>query len=68
MITPASKNWKGDDATYRAPIDKVRLVRGGKNEKFQIVYRGVQPKGKVWPRGRAINERRIRERKEDELV
>ncbi len=62
MITPESKNWKGDDFKYRMPINRVRFVRGGKNEVFEVVYRGVQPKGKVWPKGRAINERRIREK------
>ncbi len=62
MITPASKNWKGANTTYHLPIRRVRVVRGGKNEVFEIVYRGIQPKGKTWPKGRAINERRIREK------
>ncbi len=62
MITPASKNWKGDGEEYRRPIRRVRFVRGGRNEVFEVVYRGVQPTGQAWPKGRAINERRIREK------
>lgn len=62
MITPASKNWKGDDRSCMKPIRKVRKDRVGRQEVFEILYRGVQPKGKTWPAGRAINERRIREK------
>ncbi len=63
MITPASKKWVGDDHDFRRTIIRYRRVRGGKTEKFEVRYVGCRNRGKTWPKGRAINERRIREGK-----
>ncbi len=64
MITPASKNWIGDNRDYRKPIKLVRQAKGGHSEVFMSVYRGHRIKAVSWPKGRAINERRIREKEE----
>ncbi len=61
MITSASKNWIGwDNSVFKSR----RIIHARNPRPVDITYSpAIGGTGKIWPKGRAINERRIREGK-----